>query len=712
MLSEVLHCVVSPLPPVAVTMPDPVWEYATVCSDRKRAVCSWCKKEKTANVTYLKRHMLSSACSAPDDVKLKLSTCLLKGQHKESTSTERLRGMKRTLEQTDDEDDGNGTSGCKRPCPEARGGAQSSVDNWVSVMSEQDRARADELCARWIYRDSMSFRTTESSDLRRFLRVLNPAYKLPSRRSLSSTLLDREYEAQAAVVEPLVHKSMKKGDLLVGGDCWTDASLTSINNIVLFTPSPLYIETAVWPEERQTAHNTAAFYIKRIEALGPRNVFAFVSDTESKMQAVWALLVEKYPWLQVLPCASHCLDLLLADLSKNPLLAKGLLFCNAMTQFWRHHSLPKQILERCQVAEYKAVRQLQRPGSTRWKSQVTAAKSLLLTQAAMEKAAVDTAFREQCLRSPATAQRDAAKEAVKQIQDEQNWEALELVKTLLEPVAISLDVGQVNTGGLGMVMRSFFLMSKHFVTFKYPSTDEGRRLKSHCLSSLEQRRTYLLRPIHTLAYLLDPRFCQAVDQPSQQEVAAAVDLMLNLAAAHDTRLALVRANEDDPSKLPEDYPRTTVDNIIGEYTDFRSRTGGSFLMDAAWGKSAVRNPLSWWQSWAGHLPALLSIAQKVMKLPLSFAAGERSFSNAGHIQGKLRTRLSHHRLHQLLYVYFNSRILKDLPVSCTRTGIVPEAPAITAAESGDLVDAAASDEEDGLNLAAATSAIASIVDEN
>jgi len=66
-------------------------------------------------------------------------------------------------------------------------------------------------------------------------------------------------------------------------------------------------------------------------------------------------------------------------------------------------------------------------------------------------------------------------------------------------------------------------------------------------------------------------------------------------------------------------------------------------------------PLSWWQAWESHLPTLLSISQKVMMLPLSFAAGERSFSSAAHLQAKLRTRIAHERLHQLFYVYYNSR---------------------------------------------------------
>lgn len=48
-----------------------------------------------------------------------------------------------------------------------------------------------------------------------------------------------------------------------------------------------------------------------------------------------------------------------------------------------------------------------------------------------------------------------------------------------------------------------------------------------------------------------------------------------------------------------------------------------------------------------------------MELPTSFAAGERAFSSAGHMQSVLRIRLSYERLHCLLFIYFNSRSLPD-----------------------------------------------------
>jgi len=82
-----------------------------------------------------------------------------------------------------------------------------------------------------------------------------------------------------------------------------------------------------------------------------------------------------------------------------------------MTRYWRLHGFPKAVRERCHKTEYGCVRQRQRPGATRWKSQLSAAAALLKTQSAMEKAVVDTKFKEECLLKGSAEQRKAAAEA-------------------------------------------------------------------------------------------------------------------------------------------------------------------------------------------------------------------------------------------------------------------------------------------------------------
>lgn len=71
--------------------------YTALCFDPKRFVCNFCNKEKSSNVTYLKRHMVSSACCAPVNVKRKPLALLLAGQHNGSNDGEWLQRLKREL---------------------------------------------------------------------------------------------------------------------------------------------------------------------------------------------------------------------------------------------------------------------------------------------------------------------------------------------------------------------------------------------------------------------------------------------------------------------------------------------------------------------------------------------------------------------------------------------------------------------------------------
>ena len=84
----------------------------------------------------------------------------------------------------------------------------------------------------------------------------------------------------------------------------------------------------------------------------------------------------------------------------------------------------------------------------------------------------------------------------------------------------------------------------------------------------------LLHAVHTLAYLLDPRFSRSQDQPDGIEVGEAVSLLKVLAEAHDTRAALLEANETDVSKLPTDYPcPTSTKSWASTPTSARARAG-------------------------------------------------------------------------------------------------------------------------------------------
>jgi len=658
---------------------DPVWDYLTPGTRPKFFKCTFCQQELYGNPTVIKRHMVGPKCDPPAEVRRILLRKLSSYKRKAGADTcdMGLAGMVAGAATTESTDKrarkGTSLGSAAGPSTSTTG----PLASFVQVLSSKQVEILDALCAKWIYRNALPLLTTESPSFRAFTRALNPAYKPPSRWSVAGPLLNKEFKNLSLLVESFIQRCVRDGTIVVGGDGWSDRLMNSVYNMLLFVPQPLYVETKVWGESRHTAENTAAFFSARIDALGPRNVFAFVSDTENQMKAVWDLL--RYPWMVKIPCAAHCLDLLFADICKHPCVSRPLAFCGSMTRYWRLHGFPKAVLERCQQAEYGRVVQLQRPGATRWKSQLTAATALLETQGAMEKAVVDTAFKAECLLKGSVEQRKAAADVSQAVKREGNWDELNMIVKLLEPLSVALDVGQSDGRCLGLVRSALFRLHQHFSSFDFPASSERLLFRQHVLKSLQERKTYTLRPGHTLAYLLDPRYIDRSDQPDAPEMSSAFSLLKALAASHDTKLALATHGCNDDADLPSTNKRATFEAILSEYTAFRSKAVGNLVLEEAWDASTVVNPHQWWLPCGSAVPHLQTVAVKIMRMPVGFAAWERSFSNAAHIQSKLRTRLSYETLHKLLYMYFNSRVLPEEP-ACTAGNVAAAGGASTDVE--------------------------------
>jgi len=111
-----------------------------------------------------------------------------------------------------------------------------------------------------------------------------------------------------------------------------------------------------------------------------------------------------------------------------------------------------------------------------------------------------------------------------------------------------------------------------------------------------------------------------------------------MARAHDIKMG-TKEHKCTAEKFSENYSRETEKETVAEYTMFKSKAGSFFALPMTWEADSVRDPLNWWTVWAKHVPHLRAAALTVMKLPVGFAAGECSFSNASHIQSRLPTRL-------------------------------------------------------------------------
>lgn len=189
---------------------------------------------------------------------------------------------------------------------------------------------------------------------------------------------------------------------------------------------------------------------------------------------------------------------------------------------------------------------------------MTAASVLLKTQSAIKKAVVDAVFKSECVSSGTVEQRKAAANASRAVEEEKNWEKLSLVFGLLEPFKLALENAQSNGWGLGKVRSAMLRLRSHFFSFSYPPSNAGASLKQHVMNSFLERESYAMRPVHSLAYLLDPRYVDHASQPDKHENYKALHLLRSMAAAHDVKLSLSRYNAKDEKDLPADYATSRV----------------------------------------------------------------------------------------------------------------------------------------------------------
>jgi len=59
-----------------------------------------------------------------------------------------------------------------------------------------------------------------------------------------------------------------------------------------------------------------------VEEIGEENVFQLIIDNGNNYVLVGKLLEEKMPHLYWTPCVAHCIDLMLEDIGKLPLIKK------------------------------------------------------------------------------------------------------------------------------------------------------------------------------------------------------------------------------------------------------------------------------------------------------------------------------------------------------------------------------------------------------
>ncbi|XP_065662478.1 uncharacterized protein LOC136085054 [Hydra vulgaris] len=344
------------------------------------------------------------------------------------------------------------------------------------------------------------------------------------------------------------------------------------------------------------------------------------------MKKAWQLIVTEFPHIYPYGCLAHTLNLIFTDVSNLKSIADSQRNCTMVVKGIKNSQILSALLKQHQQKSGQIIQQsLKLPVTTRWASIIHCMESLHNNRLALRGLAID----------------DEAKSLAKPIQNlllsEVFWDKVDGFIKLLKPIAIAIAAVEGDKLSLSIVAKTFSDLEKSF---------QDNILCSPILKSEEnalmeiiaKRRKFHIRNIHLAANLVDPRYkgCHI----SGDEMIDAIETL------HKLGKMVSSIKECD-------------DKILGEIADYRSNEG-LFAKPFIWASVKHSSPVSWWKGiCCSCAPILSNIASKILLLPPTSAAVERSFSRQSWIHNQKRNRLTNDRASKLVFISHNLQ-LKNL----------------------------------------------------
>jgi len=498
------------------------------------------------------------------------------------------------------------------------------MSNFIDRMDKEEKSEIDAMYSRAVYASASSFAMVENPFWLQFFKRLRPAWKPPSRYQLSGPLL-KLWEDKVDEQNGKLMKSCVAPVLMSDG--WSDVSNEGHVQFLLATPQPIFLK-AVHPE----ANRHTGEYICHItdEVIQEHHLapVAFVTDHASNMTKAWELLQLKYTEMLFYGCSSHAFELVASDLLKVPCLQIAHLEHKKISNFFRNKQLQKQVMLEHQAVLNKSRLVCLQSVPTRWSSAYTMMKRNAKLQDVLRISISDV----RCQIGAADHKVKLSSVKAALFDTEMLWPLTTCCLKLLGPLRNAIKSTEGDSARASVVPRIWNYVADQVMNIlssaDCPLSQEEKALVQH---SLSRRRSFSIRQVQCAANLLDPRFCGQDLTP--QESRDGLSLVVKLGAQSGL------ASQD----------------LMTDYMAFKTK-GGLYANQLIWDAVSVdMDPVSWWKAFCEG-QSLLPVACKLLSLPASVAAVERSNKEYSLQKTKKRNRLSNITSGRVTKVAFNLKV--------------------------------------------------------
>ncbi|XP_059657458.1 uncharacterized protein LOC132303997 isoform X1 [Cornus florida] len=613
---------------------DACWEHCVlVDATRQKVRCNYCQREFSGGVYRMKFHLaqiknkdIVPCAEVPDDVRDQLRS-ILNTPKKQKTPKKRKADRAANGQQNSSSASGginpnHGSSGqhgstCPsllfpRPSPSA----QPAVDD----AQKQKQDDADKKIAIFFFHNSIPFSAAKSMYYQEMVDAVaecGVGYKAPSYEKLRSTLLEK-VKGNVNDSYKKLRDEWKETGCTILCDCWSDDRTKSLLVFSVTCPKGTFFLKSIDVSGRaDDAHYLFELLELVVLEVGVENVVQVITDSNASYVYAGRLLMAKYTSIFWSPCASHCINKILEDFSKQEWVSTVLDEANTITRYIYSHAWILNTMRK-----FTGGRELIRPQITRFVTNLLSLRAIVIQEDNLKHM-----FSHSEWLSSIYSRRPDAQAIKSLLYMESFWKFAHEAVSVSEPLVKILRIIDGDMPAMGYIYEG---MERAKIAIK--SYYKGIEEKYVPIWDIIDRRwnMQLHSPLHAAAAFLNP------------SIFYSLNFKIDSRMRNGFQEAMMKLAFEDKDKI-----EITKENPI--YINAQGALGTDF---AIMGRT-LNAPGDWWAAYGYEIPTLQRAAIRILGQPCSSHWCRWNWSTFESIHIKKRNRMELEKFNELVFVHCN-----------------------------------------------------------
>lgn len=464
------------------------------------------------------------------------------------------------------------------------------------IATAEDNQNLDRAFARAVHQTGTPFHFFDHKAWHVFFSKVKPTWKVPLPAELADHLLDSEYKIVMETTRDTLRKAEGGTLSIVTFSCNTNLLPTLINDVIIHTPRPFFIESL--PSD--LTHGSTQYAVENIRAtmkrisdmLGVRGIMSFISRSSPPMRAVRQSMLDKGLVRWAYGCASDCLNNICEHIGRHcfrSTLQNVLFVCKTI----RGSQSIRRLYEKVCVEKLDRVYDLVLFSKNRWSSVSIMLRRLLLAKGALIHL-VPSIYMEQSTLS-LDPPFNIPPSLTNLLASQEFWDSVMQMYLCLEPLFKCISACESESAAMSTAY-ACLIYARIRINQKELVGNFGDVLDATFLDLCQS----ILSPVHCLAFCCDPYFADMRRQVANKCIDRFIDLG-GIPLVEQCHLSFRHLAENDQHR----------NTLMGEFLEYTVNPEPLLRELSHW------HPRLIWGQMKDRYPALSELLCRVFRAPAS-----------------------------------------------------------------------------------------------